>query len=91
MIVSQGSLCQISEIIVAKFEPYQRVKVVRVVSPKHNFLSGIGGTRSPRVGDVGCIVDIYSKPHEAYCVECVRPDGGSDWLADFLPEELDLV
>ncbi|MDR3409496.1 MAG: hypothetical protein P4N59_02985 [Negativicutes bacterium] len=74
----------------SKFQPYQTVRVVRVPSRADASWSGIG-SRLPQVGDTGAVVEVYSDPHEAYCVEAVLPDGRTEWLVDFLPEELELV
>jgi len=43
------------------------------------------------VGDTGAVVEVYLDPHEAYCVEAVMPGGATDWLVDFLPDELEAV
>jgi len=45
-------------------------------------LSG-GDYRSPQIGDTGTVVEVFSDPHEAYCVEAVAPDGRIEWLVDF--------
>ena len=73
-----------------KFQQYQVVRVVCVPS-RANAFSPLVCNRSPRVGDTGAVVEVYSDPNEAYCVEAVLPDGRTEWLADFLPDELETV
>lgn len=74
-----------------KFEMYQTVRVVRVPSrPDAPVLTG-AEYRLPQVGDTEAVVEVYSEPHEAYCVEAVAPNGRTEWLVDFLPDELEVV
>lgn len=73
-----------------KFELYQKVRVVHVPTRLDAFWPSVG-RRSPRVGDTGAVVEVYLDPHEAYCVEAVLPDGATDWLVDFLPDDLEAV
>lgn len=74
-----------------KFEPYQTVRVVRVPSRADASVLSGGDYRSPQIGDTGAVVEVYSNPQEAYCVEAVTPEGRTEWLVDFLPDELEAV
>jgi len=71
-----------------KFAPYQTVRVVRVPSRQNASWRGVGD-RLPRVGETGTVVEVYTEPHEAYSVEAVLADGRTEWLVDFLPDELE--
>jgi len=45
--------------------------------------------RSPAVGDIGTIVEVYLQPEPAFEVECSdRNTGQTIWLAALYPEEL---
>jgi hypothetical protein len=47
--------------------------------------------RRPRVGDVGTVVDVLHADGspDRYVVECVGDDGQTEWLADFVADELE--
>lgn len=72
---------------------YEMVRVVRLNRPADAYNWGPGYQRSPQVGDVGCIVEIYQTPGvpETYVVESVAPDGRTVWLADFTADEIEPV
>ena len=72
-----------------QFQLHQRVRIARLVGSHVNSLSGAGDV--PAIGDVGWIVDVYSEPHEAYCVECTTPGGATRWISDFAADELEPV
>ncbi len=71
----------------SKFQLYDIVRVARPPAGKN--LGERIGDRQPRIGDKGTVVMAYAKPHEGYTVEAVAPDGRTEWLADFLPGELE--
>ena len=75
----------------AKFKEYQCVRVARLFSSKVWIEGTDSVKRSPKAGDEGVVVDIYTDPTEGYCVECVQQDGKTVWLADFTPDELDPI
>jgi len=64
---------------------FDTVKVVRLLD------SDV--MRPPRIGDTGVIVHIDSVDDKAtgYMVEKVAPNGYTIWLADFLPDEIELA
>lgn len=47
--------------------------------------------RPPAVGDTGTIVDVLHAPGlpDLFVVECSGQDGITDWLSEFLPDELE--
>jgi hypothetical protein len=71
-----------------KFQVHQKVRIVSLVSPKKNVFSGRPGARAPRIGDVGFVVDLYSRPAEGYGVESTDTNG-TNGLCDFSPEEFE--
>jgi Domain of unknown function (DUF4926) len=71
----------------SKFAMYQTVRVVSVPAASKAWpRSGL-----PQIGDTGAVIEIYCEPHEAYTVESVASDGRTNWLVDFLPNELETV
>jgi hypothetical protein len=46
--------------------------------------------RRPRLGDVGTLVEILQAPgaQDRYVVECSMADGNTEWLSDFVADEL---
>ena len=71
-----------------RFQLHQRVRIARLLSEHTNDLAS--AERTPAEGEIGAIVHVYSVPHEAYCVECVK-DGETLWLSDFVPDELEIA
>lgn len=65
--------------------------VVRVVRVDPAATSGVEGSRAPIVGDLGTVVEVYTKPDRAYEVECVDDAGYTVWLATMLPDQLAFV
>lgn len=48
--------------------------------------------RSPQVGDVGAVLEIYSKPEPGYEIECSNPESGfTVWLTAMYPDEIELI
>ena len=69
------------------------VRVVRLNSPTRKFDGTEGVKRAPKVGDEAIICHQYD-PTDAtatVAVEMVDKGGMTVWLADFAPEELELV
>ena len=67
---------------------YDVVKVIgfrddRFESAKVHFL------RRPRIGDIGTIVEVYSKPEVGYEIECCDSAGATIWLEALYPGELE--
>ena len=72
---------------------FDTVRVVRLLYSERKYDGSQGVMRPPRIGDTGAIVHIYSVDDKAtvYMVENVAPNGYTIWLADFLPDEIDLA
>lgn len=51
--------------------------------------SPLVGSRSPQIGDVATVVDVYDHP-PGYELECVTPQGETLWLESFTEEEVSL-
>jgi len=45
--------------------------------------------RSPRIGDIACIVEVYTNP-AGYELECSATNGQTEWLLAFSPSEVEL-
>ena len=72
---------------------YDVVRVVKLHSPTRTFDGTDSVKRAPKVGDEATICHQYdpNDPRAAVAVEMVDNDGMTIWLADFLPDELELV
>ena len=72
---------------------FDTVKVVRLLDSERKYDGSENVMRPPRIGDTGAIVHIYSVDDKAtgYMVENVAPNGYTIWLADFLPDEIELA
>ena len=68
---------------------FREYDVVRVVSVPITASHPDDGFRVPRVGDTGAVVMVYNAPIEGYTVECVSPDGRTEWLLEFVPDDLE--
>jgi hypothetical protein len=75
--------------MVAKFQMYDVVRVVRL--PTIADCSVESRFRAAQIGDTGTVVMAYEQPREGYTVEAVAPDGKTEWLLDFLPDDLEIV
>lgn len=64
--------------------------VVRVTAIRGDRFAGdeLFDMRSPLVGDVGTILEVYA---DAYEVECSDVDGSTVWLAAMYPDELEFA
>ena len=67
------------------------VRVRQMVQPNESYDPWGLNQRSPRVGDVGVLVDVLRAPGapDRYVVELSGSGGVSVWLAEFLAEELE--
>ena len=72
---------------------FQTVRIKALLREDHAYDPLGDNDRSPRVGDMGIIVDVMLQAagQSKYTVECVRPDGTCVWLADFQEQELEAV
>ncbi|GLV59196.1 hypothetical protein KDH_60240 [Dictyobacter sp. S3.2.2.5] len=71
-------------------EEFDVVRIVKLLNQKHIIDGDDAIIREPQVGDVGTIVMVYQQG-AGYCMECVDDDGWTIWLANFTPEELELI
>jgi hypothetical protein len=72
-----------------KFSQYDTVTVKRILVPiasQHNQFD----LRPPMVGDVACIVEVYTDP-AGYELECSDANGITQWLIAFAPDEVELA
>lgn len=72
----------------------QQYDVVRVVAIRDSRFIGaeVFYERLPRIGDIGTILEIYSKPEVGYEVECSEPSTGfTIWLDAMYPDEIEAV
>ncbi|AOE48768.1 DUF4926 domain-containing protein [Kangiella sediminilitoris] len=72
-----------------EFNQYDVVKVLEIHNPEK--LKGCGsgiGYSSPKIGDIGTIVEIYTDPFLGYDIECSDEQGITKWLTTFQPSEI---
>jgi hypothetical protein len=72
-------------------EPLKQYDVISVVSLRDDRFSKATPSfvRHPQIGDVGTIVEVYSRPEPGFEVECVEPSTGTTvWLETMYPGEL---
>jgi hypothetical protein len=74
-----------------KFKLDEVVRVLRAPKGQNQWVLTGAECRVPCVGDTGTVIEVYSDPREAYCVEAVASDGRTGWLLDFLPGDLQSV
>jgi hypothetical protein len=69
---------------------YSAVRIVALSKPADAYDSWGINQRAPALGDIGTIIEILRSDDGAvtYVVECVNPDGSSEWLDDFTASEL---
>jgi len=67
------------------------VRVRQLLRPREAYDGWKLNRRPPLVGDVGTIVDILHAPGapDDYVVECIGPDGVTEWLGDFSADEIE--
>ncbi len=75
------------------FAEYSTVRVVRFIQAERFFEEGADEiTRQPRIGDEGIVVATGSHEGERlYMIECITDDGDTVWVAEFSPDELELI
>jgi hypothetical protein len=69
--------------------PIQQFDKVRIVALRDNQAPSLVGSRSPQVGDVATVVEVYSHP-PGYELECATPQGTTMWLESFAEDEVSL-
>jgi hypothetical protein len=69
------------------------VRIVRLLTANRYYDGTVGVRRPPEVGDLGMIVHQYDRddPRAPFMVEKSDAGGNTLWLADFEPDELELV
>jgi len=70
------------------FKQYDAVRIVAIKVPRAQFRDEFN-LRRPKVGDVACIVEVYSNP-DGYELECSDANGITQWLIAFGPEEIEV-
>jgi hypothetical protein len=70
-------------------EKIKQYDVVRVASIIGKGPQGLLGKRPPLIGDIACVVEIYTHPR-GYELECVSSEGETEWLASFSAEDVTL-
>lgn len=72
---------------------HDAVRIVRLLTANRYYDGTVGVRRLPEVGDLGMIVHEYDRedPRAPLMVEQSDADGNTVWLADFEPDELELV
>jgi hypothetical protein len=71
-----------------QFAQYDVVKIMSLFAEKHTGVDAFN-RRSPQVGDVATIIEIYTDPL-GYELECSDAHGITDWLIAFRPNEVEL-
>lgn len=74
-----------------QFKQYDVVRILEILNTEkiNGCDSGIG-YGSPKVGDIGTIVEIYTNPYLGYDIECSDDQGMTKWLTVFKPSEIKL-
>ena len=79
----------------AELRQYQLVRVAKLMEAPETYDGWKLNKRPPAVGDVGTLLDVLQAPGlpNRYVVECCKAggDGSSEWLGDFLADELETV
>ena len=77
----------------ASLHEYDVVRVVKLNSDTRKFDGTDSVKRVPRVGDEAVVCDMHDSndPKAALIVEMVDAQGMTVWLADFAPDELELL
>jgi len=65
--------------------------VVRILAINRGFKENeyYPGTRSPAIGDLATVIEIYKKPELGYELESVNSKGETDWLVSMSPEDME--
>ncbi len=77
----------------ADLKQYGTVRVRQLLHAPEHYDAWRLNQRPPRIGDKGCIVDVLQAPGlpNRFIVECSGSDGVAIWLAEFSPEELEVL
>jgi hypothetical protein len=77
----------------APLREYDVVRVARLNAPAREFTGTESVRRAPRVGDRATVCEMYDRkdPGAPVAVEMVDAQGMTVWLADFAPDELELI
>lgn len=74
-----------------EFKQYDVVRILEILNTEKINGCGSGmGCDSPKVGDIGTIVEIYTDPYLGYDIECSDDEGVTKWLTVFKPSEIKL-
>ena len=71
-----------------QFAQYDTVRVVGLHKAV-DFERDSFNQRAPRIGDIACIVEVYSDP-SGYELECSADNGETEWLLAFSPNDIEL-
>ena len=71
-----------------QFKQYDVVKIKNFTTKKRK-RGDVFNKRSPKVGDVATIVELYKDPL-GYELECCDANGITEWLIAFQPNEVEL-
>jgi hypothetical protein len=72
---------------------HDAVRIVRLLTANRYYDGTVGVRRPPEVGDSGTVVHEYDRedPRAPFMVEKSDADGNTVWLADFEPDEIELI
>ena len=76
------------------FKLYSEVRIRRMLrSDDDSYDDWRVNRRRPALGDVGTLIDILHAPGkpDRYVVECCTSDGSTEWLSDFVMDELEAL
>lgn len=73
----------------ARFRLDEVVRVLRAPAGQNQWVLTGAECGTPRAGDLGTVIEVYAEPREAYCIKAVGPNGQTNWLLDFLPDEIE--
>jgi hypothetical protein len=71
------------------FEPFDTVRITRLLVPDRDVDGSSATPPQPRVGDEGTVVEVLGD--DVYLVERATADGYTVWLAEFRAQELALA
>jgi len=75
------------------FKEFDTVRIIKLLTPDRELTGDDELSRQPKVGDVGTVVHFndVNNPKASMVVENTNDEGYCIWLADFFPEELELI
>jgi len=76
-----------------EFKEYDVVQVVQLLHSPEYYDGWKLNKRPPKIGDEGTLLNIATAPDlpTHFIVEAASEDGDTDWLGEFVEEELELV